>query len=79
MSRWVHLDAPPPGQHAALIALRLAGMNRVLAVDAQGIFHSFRWAWKAEVSLEDDGGPLSPANAPGAIDEGVFVAQRELP
>lgn len=79
MSHWVHLDAPPPGPHAALIAIRLAGTDRVLAVDAQGIFHSFRWAWNAEVALEDDGRPLSPSNAPGSIDKGAFVAQRELP
>lgn len=27
MSHWVHLEAPPPGPHAALIALRLAGTD----------------------------------------------------
>ena len=48
MSHWVQIDAPPPGPHAPLIGVRLAGMDRVLAVDAQGIFHCFRWAWKAD-------------------------------
>jgi hypothetical protein len=74
ISHWVHLEAPPPGPHAALIALRLAGTDRVLAIDAQGIFHSFRWAWKPEILDEDY---PSPFLAP--IDKGFFVAQRELP
>ena len=60
ISHWVHLDAPPPGPHAALIALRLAGIDRVLAIDAHGIFHSFRWAWKAEMALEDEEGSPEP-------------------
>jgi hypothetical protein len=78
-SYWVHLDAPPPGPHAALIAIRLAGTDRVLAVDALGIFHSFRWAWKPEASsLEDE--MLHPFSySVGPIDKGCFVAQRELP
>ena len=74
MSHWVHLEAPPPGPHAALIALRLAGTDRVFAVDSQGIFHSFRWAWKPEILDEDY---PSPSLAP--LDIGCFVAQRELP
>ena len=74
LSHWVHLDAPPPGPHAALIALRLAGTDRVFAVDAQGIFHSFRWAWKSEILDEDN---PKPSVAP--LDIGCFVAQRELP
>jgi hypothetical protein len=27
LSHWVHLDAPPPGPHASLIAVRLAGVD----------------------------------------------------
>ena len=73
VSHWVHLDAPPPGPHAALIALRLAGTDRVLALDAQGIFHSFRWTWKPEIPDED-----YPSISLAPIDEGRFVAQREL-
>jgi hypothetical protein len=41
MSHWVHLDAPPPGPHASLLAVRLAGTDRCLAVDARGVFHCF--------------------------------------
>lgn len=79
LSHWVHLDAPPPGPHAALIAVRLAGTDRCLAIDARGIFHSFRWAWSPESSNNDDGaGPYSPNDA-RPIDKGCFVAQRELP
>ena len=79
-SHWVHLDAPPPGPHAALIALRLAGIDRVLAVDAQGIFHSFRWAWKADIQTPDEGDVFQSPGASGPpIDKGFFVAQRELP
>jgi len=50
LSSWVHLHAPPPGPHAALISLRLAGTDRCLAIDSQGVFHSFRWAWNPDVS-----------------------------
>jgi hypothetical protein len=72
LSHWVHLDAPPPGPHAALIALRLAGSDRCLAVDSRGIYHTFRWAWRAEQILEEDGESAH-------FDKGCFVAQRELP
>lgn len=71
LTHWVHLDAPPPGPHAPLIALRLAGSDRCLAVDARGIFHTFRWAWRAE-DEEDDG-------IAHHFDQGCFIAQRELP
>jgi hypothetical protein len=78
LSHWVHLDAPPPGPHAHLISIRLAGTDRCLAVDAQGVFHCFRWAWKAEESTEIQGfGPSSDTTFP--LDNGCFVAQRELP
>jgi hypothetical protein len=72
LSHWVHLDAPPPGPHAPLVAVRLAGVDRCLAVDAQGVFHCFRWAWKTDETMEmteTDNGPS---------DRGCFVAQREL-
>jgi len=73
LSHWVHLEPPPPGPHAALVAVRFAGTDRCLAVDAKGIFHTFRWAWRPE---EED--PNSPVEA-GSYDKGCFVAQRELP
>jgi hypothetical protein len=71
LSHWVHLDAPPPGPHAALVSVRLAGTDRCLAVDAQGVFHCFRWAWKAEEDIVAEGTSFP-------IDNGCFVAQREL-
>lgn len=76
MTHWVHLAAPPPGPHADLIAVRLAGIDRCLAVDAQGIFHSFRWAWKPEEETADE--KLAHVTS-GQVDRGCFVAQRELP
>ncbi|KAL3919245.1 MAG: hypothetical protein SGILL_003850 [Bacillariaceae sp.] len=76
MSHWVHLDAPPPGPHAALLNVRLAGTDRCLAVDAQGVFHCFRWAWKAEESGEVTG---CGGETSFPMDNGCFVAQRELP
>jgi hypothetical protein len=72
ISHWVHLDAPPPGPHRELVAVRLAGMDRCLAIDSKGIFHTFRWAWRAEgFSLENGVAP--------PFDSGCFIAQRELP
>jgi hypothetical protein len=44
-----------------------------LAIDANGIFHSFRWAWKPN----DDSDTHVGEN--GIIDKGNFIAQRELP
>jgi len=76
MSHWVHLEAPPPGPHAPLISVRLAGTDRCLAVDALGVFHCFRWAWKAEESIEISG---FNNDAKFPLDNGCFVAQRELP
>ena len=72
LSHWVHLDAPPPGPHAALIALRLAGSDRCLAVDTRGVYHTFRWAWRAEDVAEEKNGTVH-------FDRGCFIAQRELP
>lgn len=46
-------------------------------MEAQGVFHCFRWAWwKSEESKEIDG---LPGNGRFPIDSGCFVAQRELP
>lgn len=73
LSHWVHSNAPPPGPHSPLVAVRLAGTDRCLAVDAQGIFHYFRWAWRGE-ELSQDAVP-DERN----FDSGCFVAQRELP
>lgn len=69
LSHWVHLDAPPPGPHAALVAVRLAGTDRLVAVDARGVFHTFRWTWVRNELSGDEDNP----------DEGCFLAQRELP
>jgi hypothetical protein len=78
ISHWVHLDAPPPGPHSHLLCVRLAGTDRCLAVDTQGVFHCFRWAWKAEEQLEVPGfGGAQSSRFP--MDNGCFVAQRELP
>lgn len=71
LSHWVQLDAPPPGPHAPLISVRLAGTDRCVAVDRQGIFHCFRWAWKSE--------EVEESNTSDPVDIGCFVAQRELP
>jgi len=79
ISHWVHLAAPPPGPHADLIAVRLAGVDRCLAVDAQGIFHSFRWAWKPEEESADERLMHQAGGGKAPIDRGCFVAQRELP
>ena len=92
LSHWVNISAPPPGPHAPLIALRLAGSDRILAVDSIGVFHSFRWVWRAESitpvhSSEEDHEPDGEAkeklvllsNADLFADKGVFVAQRDLP
>ena len=76
LTHWVHLDAPPPGPHAHLLSVRLAGTDRCLAVDAQGVFHCFRWAWKAEEATEIDG---VRGNGKFPMDSGCFIAQRELP
>jgi hypothetical protein len=73
LSHWVHSNAPPPGPHSDLVAVRFAGTDRCLAVDANGIFHYFRWAWRAEESTLD-GMPVDKN-----FDSGCFVAQRELP
>lgn len=73
LSHWVHLDAPPPGPHAPLVSVRFAGTDRCLAIDAKGIFHTFRWAWRPEERESD-----TPMPGPD-FDKGCFVAQRELP
>ncbi len=86
LSYWVHLGAPPPGPHAPLISIRLALADRCMAVDSNGIFHFFRWAWKPEFSDEDlsDDGADSPDDSSSSgfldlfCDKGCFVAQREL-
>lgn len=73
LSHWVHLDAPPPGPHAPLVAVRFAGTDRCLAVDARGVFHCFRWAWRSEDA------PIDSLRKGPDFDSGCFVAQRELP
>lgn len=73
LSHWVHSNAPPPGPHSPLVAVRLAGTDRCLAVDAKGIFHYFRWAWRAEET------PQGTMPDHRHFDSGCFVAQRELP
>lgn len=73
LSHWVHSNAPPPGPHAPLVAVRFAGTERCLAVDSRGVFHYFRWAWRADEMPKDN------SAARGFFDQGCFVAQRELP
>jgi len=86
LSHWVHLDAPPPKSHASLIAVRLAGIDRILTVDSHGIFHCFRWTWKADPPPVNDATIVGEepwvvpkASADSIFDKGCFVAQRELP
>jgi hypothetical protein len=80
ISHWVHLDAPPPGPHSPLICVRLAGTDRCLAVDSQGVFHCFRWAWKAEITTAmEERGATSYGGSFPRTDNGCFIAQRELP
>ena len=43
-------------------------------MDAKGIFHTFRWTWRAEEVT-----PETPPADDGLFDHGCFVAQRELP
>lgn len=74
LSHWVHLDAPPPGPHAPLIAVRFAGNDRCLAVDDKGIFHTFRWTWRPLQADPD----LMLSEDELCFDQGCFVAQREL-
>lgn len=73
LSHWVHSSAPPPEPHSDLVAVRFAGTDRCLAVDAKGVFHYFRWAWKADELVEDETSEANP------FDRGCFIAQRELP
>lgn len=70
MSHWIHLSAPPPGPHAAIVAVRLAGVDRCLAIDSKGIFHTFRWAWRNE--------DINEETEEVDNDSGCFIAQREL-
>jgi len=74
---WLHLSAPPPGPHAPIIAVRLVVPDRCLAVDAQGIFHFFRFGWKVQIETGIDE-EISQSDDLFS-DKGVFVAQRELP
>jgi hypothetical protein len=80
---WINLQAPPPGPHAPLVAVRLAGTDRCLAVDAQGIYHSFRWSWKPEIDQDEE---MDDTTTEEMMmdndyfkDKGFFIAQRELP
>lgn len=85
LSYWAHLYAPPPGPHAPLIAVRMAGTDRCLAIDAQGIIHCFKWAWKADIDVNSDdyaGGETmdGESNVNDLFkDNGCFITQRELP
>jgi len=85
ISHWVHVFAPPPGPHAPIIAVRLAGNDRCLAIDALGTFHSFRWEWRTKLSSEKNsieesgaGNEEDGGNIDLFSDKGFFIAQREL-
>ena len=56
LSYWCHVAAPPLGPHSPLVALRLAGTERILALDGNGVYHSFRWQWRAEEPDDRRGG-----------------------
>jgi Beige/BEACH domain/PH domain associated with Beige/BEACH len=73
LSHWVHSSAPPPGPHSALVAVRLSGVDRCVAIDEKGIYHFFRWAWRS------DDVPPGTLIGDRNFDSGCFVAQRELP
>jgi len=76
ISHWVHLFAPPPGPHAPLISVRFVFPDRCIAIDALGIYHFFRWAWKADMEQSDE----RPSRLNDLFsDRGYFVGQRELP
>jgi len=75
LSHWVHLDAPPPGPHASLVAVRLAGIDRCLAVDAHGIFHSFRWMWKPDPPPET---PHPPKDEEYIAGDGSYTPIKEV-
>ncbi len=77
ISHWVHLFAPPPGPHAPLISVRFIFPDRCLAIDAQGIFHFFRWAWRTETDQDEDRRQFKENDL--FSDRGHFVGQRELP
>lgn len=71
LSDWVHLPCPPPAGKK-LILVKICGTEKVVAVDENGIFHFFRWAWKPHEVSEEEKEYAEP-------DQGCFVAQRELP
>ena len=84
---WVNIPPPPPGPHAHLLCVRFIGHDRCLGVDAKGVFHVFRWSWKADPpkilassaidSTNDD--DMTDENGGKIVqDEGCFLAQREL-
>jgi hypothetical protein len=87
-SHVIQLDAPPPKSNASLIAVRLAGIDRILTVDSHGIFHCFRYSWKADPPLvkeevmafnEESTSLDQQALLENGFDRGCFIAQRELP
>lgn len=87
-SHELQLDAPPPKSNASFIAVRLAGIDKILTVDSHGIFHCFRYSWRAEPSLSQDEAVLSNEESSSLtdnclvekdFDKGCFIAQRELP
>jgi hypothetical protein len=85
-SHELQLDAPPPKSNASFIAVRLAGIDKILTVDSHGIFHCFRYSWRAEPSLSKDEAVILSEESSFLIDscfaeydKGCFIAQRELP
>ncbi len=85
-SHELQLDAPPPKSNASFIAVRLAGIDKILTVDSHGIFHCFRYSWRAEPSLSKDEAVILNEESTfltdscfAELDKGCFIAQRELP
>ena len=83
---WVNIPPPPPGPHAHLVSIRFTGQDKCLAVDAKGVYHLFRWAWKADppsvISSNEYSGDVNEDKNEESLkiiqDEGCFIAQREL-
>ena len=72
LSDWVHLSSLPPVSKN-LMAVRICGTDKVVAIDENGIIHFFKWLWKPdEVTEDEDEEKVSDP------DQGCFVAQREV-
>jgi len=82
LSHWVHLPPNPPGPHSPLVSIRILP-DRVVGIDASGVYHFFSWHWRPvgfDEDLYDDvgvGAGVIP-DVDGAYDRGCFVAARDI-